>query len=64
MIKEYDKVKLVTGEIARISEVLEESIAYIADIFRADGSISIEQIAHNDIASVFVETEQPIKKAV
>jgi len=64
MIKEYDKVKLTTGEIARISEVLEEGVAYIADIFKKDGGISIEQIAYSDIASVFEEIERPIAKAV
>ena len=64
MVQEYDKVKLVTGEVARISEVLEEGVAYIADIFKKDGGISVEQIAYNDIASVFKEIEYPISRAV
>jgi len=64
MIKEYDKIRLKTGEIARISEVLEEGVAYIADIFKISGSISIEQITHTDIESVFIKTEHPVAKAV
>ena len=59
MIKEYDKVRLKTGEVARISEVLEAGVAYIAEIFRKNGefAVTIDQINHSDIASVFVETE-------
>ena len=64
MIKEYDKVKLMTGEIARISEVLKEDTAYIADIFKDNGEISIEPINHEDIQSIFVETEQFVRRAV
>jgi len=62
VIKEYDKVRLKTGEIARISEVLEDGVAYIAEIIRRNGdfSVSIEQIKQTDISSVFVETEKPI----
>ena len=33
MVKEGDKIKLITGEIAIISEVLDENVAYIAEIF-------------------------------
>ena len=64
MINEYDKIKLVTGEIARVSEVLENAKAYIVEVFKKDGSISVEQISYNDIASVFEEIEHPIAKAV
>ncbi|MCL2634219.1 MAG: hypothetical protein FWD34_06890 [Oscillospiraceae bacterium] len=62
MIKEYDKVRLKTGEIARISEVLEAGVAYIAEIIRNSGgfSITIDSISHDDIQSVFEETEKPI----
>jgi len=62
MISEYDKVRLKTGELARISEVLEEGVAYIAEIFRKNGdfSVVIEQIKHNEIESVFVETEKSL----
>jgi len=64
MIKEGDKIKLITGEIAIISEVLEENVAYIAEIFAKDGGGSIEQIYHNDIASIFEEIERPVAQAI
>jgi hypothetical protein len=62
MIKEYDKVRLKTGEIARISEVLEAGVAYIVEIIRKSGgfSVTIDQIKHDEIQSVFVETEKPV----
>jgi len=62
MIHEYDKIRLNTGEVARISEVLEQGVAYVAEIFRKNGnfSITIEQIKHEDIVSVFNEIETPI----
>ena len=66
MIKEYDKVRLKTGEIARISEVLEAGVAYIAEIFRPSNgfSVTIDDIRHDDIASVFIETETPLTQVV
>ena len=66
MVNEYDKVRLKTGEIARISEVLEPGVAYIAEIFRKNGefTVTIDQINHDDIAAVFLETETPLIKAV
>jgi len=59
MINEGDKVKLKTGEIALIAEVLEDGVMYIAEIFTKSG-VSIDHLEHNDIASVFVEIENPI----
>ena len=64
MIKEGDKIKLSTGEIALISEILEENVAYIAEIFKNGGGVSIEQISHQDIVSVFDEVERPLAKAM
>jgi len=62
MIKEYDKVRLKTGEIARISEILEDGVAYIAEIIRRSGefSVTVDHIKYEDIQSVFVETEKPL----
>ena len=61
MINEYDKIKLKTGEIARVCEILEENVAYIAEVYKNDErGISVEQIAYRDIASVFEEIERPI----
>jgi len=58
-ITEYDKVKLKTGEIARIVEVYESGVAYEAEIFRPNGdfSITIDTVKQDDILSVFKETE-------
>ena len=64
MIKEGDKIKLTTGEIAIISEVLEENVAYIAEIFLKEGGVSIDQISLNDIASIFEEIERPVAQAI
>ena len=65
MINEGDKVRLKSGEVALVTEILESGVAYMAEIFRQNGSVSvtIDQISHNEIASVFVETEQPLKTA-
>ena len=63
-INEYDKVKLRTGEIARIVEVLEQGKMYIGEIIRADRSVEVEHIAFTDIVSVFVETETPVLHAM
>jgi hypothetical protein len=60
MINEGAKIKLITGEIALISEVLEVGVAYIAEIFKKTGGISIDQINHRDISSVFEEIERPL----
>ena len=61
MINEGDKVKLLSGEIAIISEVLESKVAYIAEIFLNKGGVSIAQINHKDIISVFEEVEHPLQ---
>ena len=62
MIQEYVKVRLKTGEIAHIVEIVKHNNAYIAEIVRRNGdfSVSIEPILHDEIASVFVETETPL----
>ncbi|MDR1160653.1 MAG: hypothetical protein LBK69_08525 [Syntrophomonadaceae bacterium] len=64
MLKEYDKIKLCTGEIARIVEVLEQDKMYIGEIIRADKRVDIDHIPFKDIASVFVEIERPVAKTI
>jgi len=61
-IKEYDKIKLKDGHLARVVEVLEEGKAYIAEIFKRNGDVgvSVEQVLQTEIASVFEEIEHPI----
>ena len=64
-IKLYDKIKLKTGEIAVIVEILknESMTGYIADIEEAD-DYRTETVFLEDIKSVFVETEVPVQSAV
>ena len=66
MIKEYYKVRLKTGEISRISEVLESGVAYIAEVIRPSNgfSVTIDDIKQDDIASVFEEIEHPLMLTV
>ena len=64
MINEGDKVKLLTGEIPIISEVLSQDKMYIGEIIRADKHVEIDHIAHEDIFSVFEEIERPLTRAV
>ena len=58
-IEEYDKIKLRTGETARVVEILESGVMYIAEVFKEDG-ISVEHISQKDIVSVFKEIEYPV----
>ena len=59
----YQNVRLTSGKRATIVEVLEPGKAYIADIEIAEGDYETEQIAQEDIVTVFVEVEQPLEKA-
>lgn len=59
-IEECTKIKLKTGEIAKISEVLKENTDYIAEVFKKNGNVEVEQISYDDIASVFIETEKAL----
>ena len=65
-VEEYDKVKLKSGEMARISDILESGVAYIADVFKkdADFGVVIEQISHEDIDSVYKEIKYSLKEAI
>ncbi|MCL2754881.1 MAG: hypothetical protein FWD35_04080 [Oscillospiraceae bacterium] len=62
MIEESKKVRLKTGEVARIADVLEKGVAYIAEIMRRSNgfSVTVAQISHDDIQSVFEEIELPV----
>ena len=64
-IKLYDKIKLNTGEIARIVDVLKNETAtgYIVDVEEED-DYRTETIFIDDIKSIFIETEIPLKGAV
>ena len=64
-IKLYDKIKLTTGEIARIVDVLKNDTAtgYIVDVEEED-DYRTETIFIDDIKSIFIETEIPLQGAV
>ena len=61
----YDKIKLKTGETARIVEILknETSTGYIVDIEEYD-DYRTETVFIDDIKSIFIEVEQPLRDAV
>jgi len=59
----YQHIRLKNGKRATIVEILEQGKAYMADIEIAEGDFETEHISHTDIASVFVEVEQPLEKA-
>ena len=63
LIKQFQKVRLKTGEIAVIIEVLEPGKAFLADIEKDDGNYETDEMLFDGIASVFIETEQPLKTA-
>jgi len=58
----YDKVKLKTGEIARIVDILrnETSTGYVVDVEEGD-DYRTETVFIDEIKSVFIETEMPLK---
>jgi hypothetical protein len=59
MIKEYDKVRLVSGEFGRILEILTPSV-FLAEVVRNSGGVDTTEISLADIKSKFVEYEEPI----
>ena len=65
-IEEYDKVKLKSGEIARIVEIYEVGVSYEAEIFRPsnDFSVTVDTLNHEDIVSVFKEVEYPLASTI
>jgi hypothetical protein len=60
MVRLYDKIRLKNGLIARIVEVLEAGVLYIADVEISIGKYETEHVQYSDIATVFVEHEQPL----
>ena len=59
-IEEYDKIKLKTGEIARVVEIAEQGVMYVAEIFKLGAGVEIDYVKHESISSVFKETEYPV----
>ena len=63
MINQYDVVKLNDGRRAVIVEVLEQGVAYIADVGDCPETWETIDIRQEDIVSVFEEIERPIRTA-
>ena len=59
MIAEYDKVRLKTGEIARIVEILDSNV-FLAEIATESGNINTTEINKSNIRAKIVEVEQPL----
>ena len=59
-IKQYDSVRLKSGQRAVIVEIWEQGVSYEADIEVSSDEFETETIKHADIASVFVEIEKPL----
>lgn len=62
MIREFDKIKLKSGEIGYIADKLDDTHFY-ADVSQVTGEISTMLITADDIASVFIETEYSLSEA-
>jgi len=63
-LKQYDKIKLETGETARIVEILENGVMYLAEIYRQGVRTSVEHVEYKSIISVFKEVEYPVQQAI
>ena len=58
LIKQFQKVRLKTDELAVIVEILEPNKAFLADVKKGEEDYETDEIHFEDIKSVFVETEQ------
>ncbi|MCL1823437.1 MAG: hypothetical protein FWG44_04470 [Oscillospiraceae bacterium] len=59
MINVYDKVKLKTGIVGRILEILNDD-SFIVELYLENGDIDTTEIKKLEIKSVFEEVERPI----
>ena len=60
-VKQYDKIRLQSGFIGRIMEVLGAGEVFIVDVETADGEYDTIDIKPSDIKSKFVEYEELIE---
>ena len=64
-VEEGQKIKLVTGEIALVSEVLyneEVGTGYVVEKFKEGGGVELDTVFPKDIKSVFEEVERPFEQ--
>jgi hypothetical protein len=60
MINEGDKIRLQSGKIGLVSEVLGNGAAFIIEAFGEDDHVHIYTITRDDVYSVFEEVEHPL----
>lgn len=58
-LKEYDKIRLKTGERGAILEIFDDG-TYLAEIFTKDGKVDTTEVKIADIQAVIVEVEKPL----
>ena len=63
-VKQYDKIRLHSGLVGRIMEVLGAGEEFIVDVLTEDGEYDTLDIRKSDIKSKFVEYEEPIQEAI
>jgi hypothetical protein len=63
MFKEYDKIRLKTGEVATILEIFDPT-SFLVEIFKKSGGIETPEIKLSDIQSKFIEYEEPVNAVI
>jgi dsDNA-specific endonuclease/ATPase MutS2 len=59
MLKEFDKIRLKTGERGAILELFDDG-AYLVEISATNGKIRVDEISKQDIVAKIVEVEEPL----
>ena len=59
MLKEYDKIRLKSGERGAILEIFKDG-TYLAEIFTKEGKVDTTEVTIDDIKSKIVEVEEAI----
>ena len=57
MIKEYDRIRLKTGERGQILEILDDD-TYLAEIISKEGDVDTTEIKKTAIKAIIVEHEK------
>jgi hypothetical protein len=58
-VKEYDKIRLKTGERGRILEIFDET-TYLAEVVSKTGNVETTEIKRDEIMALIIEVEQAI----
>jgi hypothetical protein len=60
---EFQKIRLKTGEVAWIVDILEPGVAYIVDVWQPldeESEYRTDEILHSDIECLLVEVQIPV----